>query len=60
MNSPREVDTLFELRLGLRIEIFVIGSDSYVNHPTCSQFKQDDSSELTVPEVTTRRTSTRD
>jgi len=33
---PREVVILFELRFGSRIEIFVIGSDSYVNHPTRS------------------------
>ena len=53
------VATLFELRLGLRIEISVIGYDSYVNHRACSQSKLDDGSELTIPEVTTLRTSTR-
>ena len=59
MNCPREVATLFKLRLGLRIEVFVIGSDSYVNLLTGSQSKQGDDFELTVLEVTTHRTSTR-
>jgi len=53
MNCSREVTTLFELKLGLRIEISIIGSDSYINHLTCSQFKLDDGSELTVSEVIT-------
>jgi len=55
MNCPREVGTLFELRLGLKIEI----SDSFVNHPTRSQSKLDDGSKLTVSEVTTCCISTR-
>ena len=59
MNYSREVTTSFELGFGLRIQIPVIGSDSSVNHPTHSQFKLDDGSELTVPEVITRRTSAR-
>ena len=36
---PGEVATSFELRLGLRIEIFVIGSNSSVNHLTHSKFE---------------------
>jgi len=44
--------------MGLRIEIFIIRSNSYVSHPTHSQSKLDNS-ELTVPEVTTRHTSAR-
>jgi len=60
MNSLREVATLFELKLGIKIEISVIGSGSYVTHPTYLQSKLDDESRLTVPEVTTRRTSVRD
>jgi len=44
MNYSREITTSFELGFGLRIEIFVIGSDSSVNHPTCLQFKLDDGS----------------
>ena len=51
MNYPRGVAILFELRLGLRIKISIIG-DPYVNHPTHSQSKLDDGSELTVPKVT--------
>ena len=45
--------------MGLRIEISIIGSDSYVNQPTRLQSKQDDGSRLTITEVITYRTSTR-
>jgi len=44
MNCPGEIAISFELRLDLRIDISVIGSDSYVNHPTRSQSKLDDGS----------------
>jgi len=56
---PPGVATLFELILDLIIEISVIRSDSYVNHPTRSQFKLDDGSELTVSEATTHHTLAR-
>ena len=36
---PPEVTISFDLRSGLMIEIFVIRSDSFVNHPTYSKFE---------------------
>jgi len=57
MNYSREVTTSFELRLGSRVEIFVIGSDFSVNHPTRSKFELGDGSQLNILEVTTRHTS---
>jgi len=59
MNHPREVTTSFELRLGLRIEIFVIGSDSSINHPTHSKFKLSEDTGLNALEVAMRCKSVR-
>ena len=58
MKCPRKAATLFELRLSLMIEIFVIWSESYINHLTRLQSKLDNDFELTVLKVTTRRAST--
>ena len=57
MNCSREVTTSFELGLDLRVEIFVIKSDSSVNHPTCLKFELGDGSGLNVLKVATRNTS---
>jgi len=60
MNCSREVTISFELGLGLRVDISVIGSDSSVNHPTRSKFKLGDDFGLNVLEVATHQTSVRD
>ena len=59
MNCPRKITTSFELRLGLRIEISVIGSDSSISHPTRLKFEQGEDNGLNALEVATRRTSIR-
>ena len=48
---------MFELELGLEIGIFVIGSDSSINHPTRSKFELGEDIGLNVLEVATRHTS---
>ena len=53
MNCSWEVTISFELRLSLRLEIFVIGSDSSVNHLTRSKFELGDGFGLNVLEVAT-------
>jgi len=59
MNCSREVTTSFELGLGLRLEISVIGYDSSFNHPTRSKFEQGEGTGLNILEVATRLTSVR-
>ena len=57
MNRSREVTISFELGLGLGIEIFIIGSDSFINHPIRLKFKLGEDTRLNVLKVATRRTS---
>ena len=59
MNFFREVATSFELGLGLKVEMSVIGFDSSVNNPTHSKFELSDGSELNILKVATRLTSVR-
>ena len=55
-NCSREVIASFEWELGLKIEISVIGSDSFTNYPTRSKFELDEGIGLNILEVATRRT----
>jgi len=57
MNCPRDVTISFELSLGLRIEISIIRSSSFVNHPTHSKFELSEDTGLNTLEVAMRHTS---
>jgi len=56
MNCPREVIALFELSLGLMIEIPAFRSDYSVKHPTRSKFELGEDTGLNALEVATRHT----
>jgi len=59
MNCSQEVTTSFELGLGLRVEISIIGSDSSINHPTYLKIELGDGSGLNVLKVAMCHTSVR-